>query len=145
VGTYDNYLLFGIGGVWGNIKRTLFAYPLAHIVCLFGMFAAVPIITRRRLDPSAMVFLLMPVFYGYWWLFFAPGQLARYRWLSYVLAAVLVAVCLVNLVRWARSADLSVRRRMAVGSVILLAVIPYVHWTWGQAGEVYTNREMLEE
>ena len=145
LGTYDNYLLFGIGGVWGNIKRSLFAYPLAHIVCLVGMLAAVPLITRHRPDLSAMVFLLMPVFYGYWWLFFTPGQLARYRWLSYVLVASLVAVCLVHLVRWARSAVFTLGRRMAVCSVVLLAVVPYVHWTWGQAREVYTNREMLGE
>ena len=145
IAQYKNYLLFGIEGAGANIKRILFAYPLAHVVCFASMLATVPIISKPRHDLSSIVFFFVPPFYAYWWTFFTPGQLPRYLWISYALLGAIVGIAVVHLLKGALKSTNSIRHRIFFMATALLAIVPYVHWTWGEAHEVYTNQEMRDD
>ncbi len=145
LGLYRHYLLFGFGSVIENLQRTVVAYPLAHIVCFLGAAAAAHSVFLRRYDPPLCILILTAAFFGYWWLFFTPGQLPRYLWVMYAPSAALAGVLLVRVLGACNRATAPRRYKAAalLGAAVLLA--PSLDWTLGQAKEVYGNSEMEED
>lgn len=83
---YQHYLMFGYRSALHAVAWVL-QDPLALIGLLSGMGLAVPLVFHRRYDPALVVLFLGAVFFAFWWIFFTPGQIPRYVWFSYAIAA----------------------------------------------------------
>lgn len=145
LGLYRHYLLFGFSPAWNNLWKSVFAYPWAHAVLFVAVIASVRTVFDQQYDPATVALWLLAAFFAYWWVFFTPGQLPRYLWPSYAIAAISVGALFWCMVRAGVRRETAPMRRAGAWIAAVSLAAPSVAWISGQAREVYFNREMRDD
>ena len=98
---------------------------------------------HRRHDPAGAALFLTAAFFGFWWLFFTPGQLPRYYWIGNFTLALFTAPLLSEAIRGLGRGPY-LRCGLAAGACVVL-LVPPLQWTANQGREVYTSEEMRHD
>lgn len=138
---YQHYLLIGISPLPGNL-RILATQPMAHLVYFIVLFVAGHQLFGRRYDPALVVFYSFGFLILFWWLFYTPGQIARYRWPFYVMSGALLGSLLIHMTALWLLRLTRMHERVVVAMIVITAVVPSVVWLLDQSREVYENGEM---
>ena len=135
LGIYQHYLLFGIEPIGRNLAWLARDAPLGNVMYPGLVLLAGAWLMARGASPAALTLWLAAPFFAQWWIAYTPGQLPRYLWPCYVIAAM----------AWGGSMAACVRsdRRLAFRMVaLLILVLPPALWLRVQVPELAGNREM---
>jgi 4-amino-4-deoxy-L-arabinose transferase-like glycosyltransferase len=92
---YRHNLMFGWRSA-GKAIGWIMNEPLAAIGLVCGALIAIPKILGERRDPPLIVLAMTAVFFLFWWIFFTPGQIPRYAWFTYAIAAMFAGTTAAN-------------------------------------------------
>lgn len=141
---YQHNLMFGVGSV-GTALRWILREPVYAAGLLAGMLCIAPSVFLIRYEPASVALYLTAVFYGFWWVFFTPGQIPRYLWTSYAIAGAYAGILALDLLRRSlKKGTQSVKRGICV--IILLGLIVPCGMRMAKEGNsVYFTDEMRDD
>ncbi len=144
LGMYQHNLMFGYRSA-GRALAWIFREPLALLGLLCGVILAVPALFRKRYDPPLIVLFLVGAFFAFWWIFFTPGQIPRYVWFSYAIAALFAGALVWNALRDAFNSRRPLLRRAVSVALVLIVLIPAGERVARESTEILTLDEMRDD
>lgn len=142
-GIYQHYLLFGIEPILGNLQRLWNDHPAADLIAAVVFVWWGGSLVARGAHPGILLLWMAGGFFAWWWLCYTPGQLLRYLWPAYFMAAVGAAAAVPRLGS-AHALPLPDGLHR-LRDLLIVAVLFYPgQWLLGQVEEVRHNREMRE-
>lgn len=144
LGMYQHNLMFGYRSA-GRALAWIFREPLALLGLLCGVILAVPALFRKRYDPPLIVLFFVGAFFAFWWIFFTPGQIPRYIWFSYAIAALFAGALVWNGLRDAFSSQRTLLRRAVSVALVLIVLIPAGERVAREFTEILTIDEMRDD
>lgn len=143
LGMYQHYLLFGFAST-GRATRWLLNRPLETGAAAAGMLFAVPHIFHKRHDPALAVLFFVAVLFTFWWLFFTTGQIPRYLWYSFAVAALFAAWLMSTLMHYTVHNRKNPAKAASAICGMLVIATSYLGGIVDQASRVYSHDELAD-
>ncbi|MFM1920593.1 MAG: hypothetical protein RLZZ303_2227 [Candidatus Hydrogenedentota bacterium] len=140
-GIYQHYLLFGIEPIAGNLRRLWSDHPAADLIAAAAYLWWGGTLFARRTHPAMLFLWMAGGFFAWWWLCFTPGQLTRYLWPAYLVAALGAAATVPRIASAPRDGWPEGLHRLRDLLIVALLFYPQ-QWLLSQTSEVWNNREM---
>jgi len=144
LGLYQHYLMFGYRSAHHAIAWML-QDPLALIGLLCGLALALPIIFHKRYDPALVVLFLTAIFFAFWWVFFTPGQIPRYVWFTYAIAALFTGNALWDALHCVLGERVFSAQRIVSFLLAVVILIPAGQRVSREFSAIYTLDEMHDD
>jgi hypothetical protein len=141
---YQHNLMFGYRSA-GRALAWISREPLALLGLLSGVLLAVPALFHKRYDPPLIVLFFVGAFFAFWWIFFTPGQIPRYVWFSYAIAALFAGALVWNALRDAFNRRRPLLRRAVSVALVLIVLIPAGERVAREFTEILTLDEMCDD
>lgn len=141
---YRHYLLFGFTSVETTLGW-LANHWAAVLVAALGFVAMLPALLLVRYDPPTLVLGLTGVLFGYWWVFFTPGQIPRYLWFTLAIGCLFAGPLAYTSIRSLSVRSHGVRARVVAGFVILLLAFPAFVEVQRVVSRTWFDEQMADE